>query len=706
MQIVKKDNSIEEWDTSKIVIAIQKAAQRCGCHLLEEDCKIVANAVYDRLSDKTSTSSIHPLVIEELYKHGFINVSKSYQEFRDYKTTYAKSWEEVKDESDRILYLGDTENANFDSSLISTKRSLIQGALTKEIYKQFYLTDTEKTYIKRGDIYLHDLRDMVLNSFNCCLFDIGAVLKNGFSMSNIDYTEPKSVLTALQVIGDITLVASAQQFGGFTLAEIDRVLLPYCKKTLNAYKQKYTNLIKDVKPEKLKELCFKELQRELEQGFQSLELKLNTVPSSRGDFAFTTITFGAWKDLSEKECSICKMICDVILETRKNGHGGKPVLFPKLVYLYDHNQINSNELANKVFNHCVRCSAQCMYPDYLSLTGSPDKNIVAKHYLETGKIISPMGCRAYLSPWQDPETKEWVTVGRCNIGAVSLNLPLIAAITKKHFGDKWKKHFEASVFKRLQVIREFFKKRYKTISETKASTNPLAFTQGGLYKGTRSGSEPIGDLVKYMTASFGITALNEFCILYNGKSIYEDNTPAKIIVKFIRDTVNTFKKEDGYLYALYGTPAENVIGVQARQYREYTGDSSFGEYFSNSFHCHVSEDITPVQKQSSEFYLFHEIAGGHIQYIRLDNPNNYIATEKLIQNGMDLGFYQGVNFDSAYCSDCGTHSTNVLNTCPKCGSKNITVISRVCGYLGYSNINGHSRMNDAKMTEIYQRKSM
>ena len=78
----------------------------------------------------------------------------------------------------------------------------------------------------------------------------------------------------------------------------------------------------------------------------------------------------------------------------------------------------------------------------------------------------------------------------------------------------------------------------------------------------------------------------------------------------------------------------------------------------------------------------------------------------IIQRGMEKGFYQGVNFDSAYCGDCGAHSTNVLFKCPHCGSSNLSVISRVCGYLGYSNVNGMSRMNDGKMAEIKNRVSM
>ena len=92
--------------------------------------------------------------------------------------------------------------------------------------------------------------------------------------------------------------------------------------------------------------------------------------------------------------------------------------------------------------------------------------------------------------------------------------------------------------------------------------------------------------------------------------------------------------------------------------------------------------------------------------MRLDNPENIQAVKKIVERGMELGFYQGVNFDSAYCNDCGSHSTNVLFKCPHCGSSNLTVISRVCGYLGFSNVNGKSRMNDGKMEEIKNRVSM
>lgn len=698
MKIIKKDGTVEGWNGEKIKEAVYKAAARVNQYVEPDVLNKLVEKVHSCLiiDRDAPTKDLHKEVIHYLKYFGLTDVANSYQEYRDYKNTYAKSFEKVKDEADNVLLLGDRENANFDSSLVSTKGSLIKGYLTKELYRQFYLSKEEKDLTKRGDIYIHDMRDMLMGSVNCCLFDIGNVLRGGFSMSNVDYTEPTSVLSALQVIGDITLVATAQQFGGFTLPEIDKVLLPYAKKTFdNAFKKYFNkcNLEYD-------ESCIRaaqDLMRELEQGFQSLELKLNTVPCSRGDFAFTTLTFGTWDIMMDDfDRNIMLMIGKTILKTRMKGHGGKQVVFPKLVFLYDEDKIKEDEDHKELFELAVKCSSQCMYPDYLSLNHGK----VADIYKRTGAITSPMGCRAYLTEWHDKEGKA-ITVGRCNIGAVSLNLPLIWQVAKNE-----NKNFFNVLSDRMEVIREFFKKRYDIIRHTKACTNPMAFMQGGFYKGNLKADDEIGDLVNYMTASFGVTALNELNILATGKTLYQDPWFAEGVLKHINDKVEQFKKEDGYLYAVYGTPAESLCGVQAKQYAEYTGDNQFGEYFTNSFHMHVNEPITPFEKQDAEYKMFHMCNGGHIQYVRVTNPENLQALKALVLRGMEKGYYQGINFDSVYCEDCHKHSTNTMNKCPHCGSTNLSVISRVCGYLGYTKANGSTRMNDAKLAEIKDRVSM
>lgn len=388
MKIIKKDGTVEGWNGEKIKEAVYKAAARVNQYVEPDVLNKLVEKVHSCLiiDRDVPTKDLHKEVIHYLKYFGLTDVANSYQEYRDYKNTYAKSFEKVKDEADNVLLLGDRENANFDSSLVSTKGSLIKGYLTKELYRQFYLSKEEKELTKRGDIYIHDMRDMLMGSVNCCLFDIGNVLRGGFSMSNVDYTEPTSVLSALQVIGDITLVATAQQFGGFTLPEIDKVLLPYAKKTFdNAFKKYFNkcNLEYD-------ESCIRaaqDLMRELEQGFQSLELKLNTVPCSRGDFAFTTLTFGTWDIMMDDlDRNIMLMIGKTILKTRMKGHGGKQVVFPKLVFLYDEDKIRDDEDHKELFDLAVECSSKCMYPDYLSLNHGKAADI----YKRTGAITSPI----------------------------------------------------------------------------------------------------------------------------------------------------------------------------------------------------------------------------------------------------------------------------------------------------------------------------
>lgn len=719
MLVIKKDNTTEEFIDEKIIDAVKKAAFRCDTVIDEDGLRRIATEVRARLGDRAdvTVAELHELVIAVLSFLQYKQVAEAYAEYRYYKTTYARTFEQLRQDADDVLRLGDRENANYDSSLVSTKGSLIKGYLTKSLYKQFYLSGKEKALIERGDIYIHDLRDMILGCINCCLFDIGHVLKDGFEMSNVQYSEPKTVLSALQVIGDITLVATAQQFGGFTLPELDKVLLPYVMKSLAAARHKYADLGLDA--DTIARVTARDVERELEQGFQSLELKLNTVPCSRGDFAFTTITFGQWDPakFSEEERHWLMKISSIMLQVRRNGHGkdGKPVVFPKLVYLYDEKQIAEDKASSELLDEAVKTSAQCMYPDYLSL--SSENGSVSEIFQKYGAITSPMGCRAFLSLWQN-EAGEAITIGRCNIGAVSLNLPIILKLAQLRHPDSWRTDFWRILDERLEFIRAFFKKRYDIIRNQKCSSNPLAFTQGGFYEGTKSPDDRVGDLVRYMTASFGITALDEATYLWSGQRLVEEGGDfSASVLRHLKEKLQAFKEEDGYLYAIYGTPAESLCATQARQYDRFCADEGVDnvfrhtehyspEYFTNSFHVNVTEDITPFEKQDREFTDFHLCEGGHIQYVRLDNPENFAAVKAVIARGMKKGFYQGVNFDSAYCGDCGQHSTNVLFKCPHCGSENLSVISRVCGYLGYSNVNGMSRMNDGKMAEIRNRRSM
>ena len=156
------------------------------------------------------------------------------------------------------------------------------------------------------------------------------------------------------------------------------------------------------------------------------------------------------------------------------------------------------------------------------------------------------------------------------------------------------------------------------------------------------------------------------------------------------------------------TPAESLCGLQITQFRQKYGiieGVSDKSYTSNSFHCHVSEDITPIQKQDIETRFWDLFNGGKIQYVKYQLGYNRVAIKTLIRRAMKLGLYEGVNIALSYCDDCG-HKEDNMETCPSCGSNNLTKIDRMNGYLSYSRVKGDTRLNEAKMEEIKDRVSM
>ena len=734
VQIIKKDGTVEAYNPEKIIKAVGKSADRIMIKFTDEENDKIVNFIETSITmkgmNKVPISEMHKMV-EAALERVNSDVCKSYRDYRNYKKEFVHMLDDVYKKSQAIRYIGDKENANTDSTLVATKRSLIFNELNKQLYNKFFLTVDEKQAHADGYIYIHDMSAR-LDTMNCCLFDMDTVLKGGFEMGNVWYNEPKTLDTAFDVMGDVILSTAAQQYGGFTVPEVDKVLAPYARKS---YKRYYDNYIK-IQEQTLnilgktinsldsyekaelearaEEFATSSVRRDFEQGWQGIEYKLNTVGSSRGDYPFVTMTFGLGTSKFEKMCSI------VFLQVHKKGEGKKgfekPVLFPKLVFLYDENLHGDGCECEDVFEEALLCSAKTMYPDYLSLTG---EGYVPEMYKKYGTVVSPMGCRAFLSPWYErggfepaDENDKAIFVGRFNIGVVSLHLPMILAKARRESKD-----FYEVLDYYMEMIRGIHKRTYAYLGNLRASVNPMAFCEGGFLGGHLKYDEKIESILKPMTASFGITALNELQELYNGKDIYEDGQFALEVMQYINDKVNKFKKEDGWLYAIYGTPAESLCGKQIEQFRKEFGiidGVSDKTYVTNSFHVPVWKDVTPIEKQDSEERFFNLLNGGKIQYVRYQNSYNIEAIRSLVRRAMKKGFYEGVNLQLSYCNHCGTQYLD--NDVPKdscgnpyckyCNSTDITMIDRMNGYLAYSRVRGTSRMNKAKMDEINDRVSM
>ena len=563
--IVKKDGTREPFDGNKIIIAVGKSASRILVKFTKEEEQAIVDHVESEIKKRglkeVPIAMMHSMVEAALVS---INeeVAKSYRDYRNYKQSFVHMMDDVYTKSQSIRYIGDKENANTDSALVATKRSLIFNELNKNLYRKFFMNREELQACKQGYIYVHD-QSARLDTINCCLCNVGAVMKGGFEMGNVWYNEPKTLDTAFDVMGDVILSTAAQQYGGFTVPEVDKIMGPYAEKSFEKYKKEYLDLMSDVlNPafaesliDKAEAYAMEKVQREMEQGYQGIEYKLNTVGSSRGDYPFVTFSFGLGTGKFEKMCA------KTILNVHREGQGKKgfkrPVLFPKLVFLYDKNIHGEGKECNDVFEAGIQCSASTMYPDWLSMSG---EGYISTMYQKYGTAISPMGCRAFLSPWYErggmepaDENDKPIFVGRCNLGVVSLHLPMILAKARRESRD-----FYEVLDYYLEMIRGLHKRTYDYLGELRASVNPIMFCEGGLYGGHLKPNEKIRKLLPPMTMSYGITALNELQELYNGKSLVEDNQFTLEVMKHINEKLAEYKKEDHILYAVYGTPGSSA----------------------------------------------------------------------------------------------------------------------------------------------------
>ena len=673
--VIKKNGSEEQFDINKVVDACRMAASNCSKKLSLSDengvASIVTSKVLGLKKKSISTEKIHGWAIQAL-KIIDQEVADCYKSYHQFRKNTMREVAKIKEKSDHLKYAGDRENANYNSSLFSTQNAIFRGWNSTLISKNFFLTKKERQAIKDGFIYIHDLRDIMVGNHNCCVFDMERVLEGGFKILNVHTKEPKRVISACGAMYDILNTASAQQYGGFSVPEIDKIVAKYAIKEFQHTGDK-DGVLENIK-----------------QGLQSLQHHINSNVSARGDTPFITFSFGCIDGEDELFNEFQLAACLELLRYRQKVE----MTFPKLVCLY------STPIMEKypiLLDECIETNRTTLYPDYVSL----DEGYSGELYKKYKLCHTPMGCRSFPTPlggYENPQK----TVGLFNVGVVSLNLPLIYMECSKK-----KLNFIEEVKKYTQMCIDFLDRRYEQIASMKCSSNPLGFCEGGFVGGNKNPDDLVGDIVNNMGASIGITALNELSVLRNGCELHfcdeEEYRNIVEVVKAIKELVNKNCSNERH-YSLYGTPAESLCGTQCEQFRKRFGiveGVSDKPYFNNSFHMPVTADISPIEKMNLEYELFHIINGGHIQYVRVDEPENKQAIKKLVKYGMKKGFYQGININCISCEDCGEHFRKHPTVCPKCGSKNILEVGRVCGYKGFMN-----RMNDAKLAEIAERKCM
>ena len=139
--VVKKDNTREAFNVQKVVAAVNKSANRVLYTFTAEETRRICEYVEDYVQ-KMDVSEVQIWqmhnIVEAALESVRPEVAKSYRDYRNYKQDFVGMLDSVYKKSQSIMYIGDKENSNTDSALVSTKRSLIFNQLNKELYQRSF----------------------------------------------------------------------------------------------------------------------------------------------------------------------------------------------------------------------------------------------------------------------------------------------------------------------------------------------------------------------------------------------------------------------------------------------------------------------------------------------------------------------------------------------------------------------------------------
>ncbi|MCX4268386.1 MAG: anaerobic ribonucleoside-triphosphate reductase [Lachnospiraceae bacterium] len=689
MKVIKRNGREVPYDSSKIVIAVQKANKEVPSDEKVTDSRIqeIVSHIEARRLDSMYVEEIQDMIEQELMADRKFILAKKYIIYRYQRDMVRKA--NTTDESIMSLIKNRNkdvaeENSNKNASVASTQRDLIAGEVSKDLTRRLLLPDYISKAHDEGAIHFHDADYFLQPIFNCCLINIGDMLDNGTVMNGKLIESPKSFQVACTVMTQIISAVASSQYGG---QSVDiRHLGKYLRKSYYKYKNRYLQTFGDaLEPELLDQLVSERLQDELRSGVQTIQYQINTLMTTNGQSPFVTLFLNL--DKEDEYLPENAMIVEEILRQRLEGIKNEKGVyvtpaFPKLVYVLDeHNCLKGGEY-DYITKLAVKCSAKRLYPDYIS----------AKKMRENyeNNVFSCMGCRSFLAPWKD-ENGNYQFEGRFNQGVVSLNLPQIGILAEKDEDKFWNLLDE-----RLQLCYEALMCRHYALEGTLSDTSPIHWQYGAIARLEKK--EPIDKLLHdgYSTISLGYIGLYEVTKLMTGVS-HTDPVGTEFalrVMRKMRAAADCWKKETGIGFSLYGTPAESLCYRFARIDKERFGeipDITDKGYYTNSYHVDVREKIDAFTKFQFESQFQTISSGGAISYVEIPNMrHNLPALEELVKYIYDNIQYAEFNTKSDYCHVCGFDGEIEINDnfeweCPNCHNKDqnkMNVTRRTCGYLG------------------------
>lgn len=747
MKVIKRDGAIVPFDIEKIIVAINKAFVEVDGALYEEDtandiayeigCK-VAN-----MKDCITVEEIQDLVEDYLMRSERRDVARAYIRYRykkevarNKKDDFIQAIREKLDASDIK-----NQNANVDEASFGGRTGEASSVVTKQLALDYLISPMARENHLNNEIYIHDLDSYYVGSHNCLSIPFDDLLANGFNTRQTDVRQAGSANTAFQLVAVIFQLQSLQQFGGVSATHLDWTMVPYIRRSFYKhfldgvkYCQKgqmiglmgvYEDFdLSDAKETWIKtqasinddvfirnEMAYKYAMdmtiKEVHQAAEGLFHNLNTLQSRSGNqLPFTSINFGT--------CTLPegRMVTKALLEVSIEGlgHLHRTSIFPCSIFQCM-NGVNRKpgDPNYDLYQLALKSTALRLYPNYANVDWSGNAGYDIN---DPRTYFSTMGCRT--ANGYDINGFGQLKDGRGNICPVTIIMPTLAMEAKEKYNtDVMMDRNDKSVIdiffdildEKIHEAKDMLIERFEYIcSQNPASAkfmyenNVMAgyIPEEGIRSALRHGTLAIGQL--------GLAETLEILVGCNHTSP-KGMALAKRIEALFKQRCTEFKEEYKLNFGVYYTPAENLCYTAMKKFKDKYGiipKVSDKEFFTNSTHVPVWEQVSPFEKIDIESQLTGYSNAGCITYIELDSSvkNNLKALEQIVNYAMDHDIpYFAVNVPNDTCLNCG-YTDEFNDSCPECGSENIQQLRRVTGYLTG---NYKTAFNLGKQDEVSQR---
>ncbi|GMO13354.1 MAG: anaerobic ribonucleoside triphosphate reductase [Mycoplasmoidaceae bacterium] len=646
MKVIKRDGRTKPFEKIKISDAILAAIENHSFKISNSDVKKVTdNVVRDVIKTKKAqipVETIQDLVVINLKKSGFIELSNSYEVYRKERSKSRENKDHrVLQAIAKIGIETDRDNANVGNNFSAKLLRIASEANKWYILGKLLPPEMAKAH-ETGDYYIHDLDSYNL-TINCLHVPTYKMLSEGFNTGYGLIRPAKRIETAADLSCILLQSSQNDMFGGQAHPNFDNDMAPFVKNTR-------TEIIKQLKELKVpaKEIAAtaeRILVKRVSQSMQKVIYNLNTMHSRAGaQVPFSSINIGI-PDTPE-----AAMVCQAVLEQYLKGMGaGEQPIFPNIIFRVKKG-INREpgDPYYYLFKIATHVSSQRMNPTYMSMDA--DFN---KEYFDKGIYPATMGCRTYVMSNINGKPG---TAGRGNIAPVTINLPRLG-ITAKGNINTFFKNFDL----RIEQCRKQLLHRYSVLKNLKVKDLPFVAGQG-LMKGSEGlkPNDSIEPIMKQGTWGIGFIGLAETLKALIGKHHGESEEAQALgvkIVTFLREKLDGFKAKDKLNWSCYATPAEGLSDKFTKMDEKFLGNVDWittKKFYTNSFQVPVDYPISIAKKLEIEAPYHKLCNAGHISYVEFDDHPNGELLEKILRHAYSTTniSYVGFNFHIRYCIDC------------------------------------------------------